>query len=213
MKKFLALILMMMSMVTYQSAYAQGGLGSLLNKAVGAVSEVAGNSAAGNVVSDLLAKYTGSVTTTKANLVGTWNYTDPKVQFESDNLLADAGGSTMAQKVESKLALAYKAVGISAGKLTFTFTNDDKVTYVMGGKEFSGTYTFDEANKTVTLTIPKLNKGVSAFVTISGNQMCLCFDSSKVMSLFTSVASRFSENIANIAGNYNGMKTGFLFTK
>lgn len=212
MKKIFALIVISMSMIMGQSANAQG-LGSLINKAVGAVSDATGNSAAGNAVSDLLAKFTGSVTTTKDNLVGTWNYSDPKVQFESDNLLADAGGSAMAQKVESKLALAYKAVGISAGKLKFTFTKDDKVTYVMGGKEFSGTYIFDEKNKTLTLNIPKLNKGITAYVTVSGNQMCLCFDSSKVMSLFTSVASRFSENIANIAGNYNGMKTGFLFTK
>lgn len=212
MKKFLALIIISMGMVMGQNAYAQG-LESLLNKAVSAVSSATGNSTAGNVVSDLLAKYTGSVTTTKANLVGTWNYTDPKVQFESDNLLSDAGGSAMAQKVESKLALAYKAVGISEGKLKFTFTDDNKVTYTIGGKEFSGTYTFDEQNKTVSLNIPKVNKGITAYVTVSGNQMCLCFDSSKVMSLFTSVASRFSENIANIAGNYNGMKTGFLFTK
>lgn len=185
----------------------------MLNKAVGAVSNATGNSTAGNIVSDLLAKYTGSITTTQANLVGTWSYTDPKVQFESENLLADAGGSTMAQKVENKLSLAYKAVGISAGKLKFTFTEDNKVTYNLGGKEFSGTYTFDADNKTVTLSIPKIKTGVTAYVTISGNQMCLCFDSSKVLSLFTSVAGRFSDNIASIAGNYNGMKTGFLFAK
>lgn len=212
MKKFFALGVIMLSMIMAGNANAQG-LGSLLNKAVGAVSDATGNSEAGGVISDLLAKYTGSVTTTKENIIGTWSYTDPKVQFESENLLANAGGSTMAQKVESKLALAFKAVGISEGKLKFTFTQDDKVTYVLGGKEYTGTYTFDAENKTVSFTIPKLNKKVTAFVTISGNQMSLCFDSSKVMDLFVNVASRFSDNISNIAGNYNGMKTGFLFTK
>lgn len=213
MKKFFAFSFIMLSMIIGQSAYAQGGLSSLLNKAVGATSNLTGDSEAGNVISDLISKYTGSLTTTQENLIGTWSYSSPKVQFESENLLASAGGSTMASKIESKLALAFKAVGISEGKLKFTFTEDGKVTYNLGSKQFSGTYTFDAENKTVTFTIPKVNKGVTAYVTISGNNMSLCFDSSKVMSLFVNVAGKLSENIGNIAGNYQGMKTGFLFTK
>lgn len=213
MKKLFALGIVMLSMVMGQSAYAQGGLGSLLNKAVGTASEAVGDNAAGNVVSDILAKYVGSVTTTKENLIGTWSYSAPKVQFESENLLAEAGGSPMASKVENKLALAYKAIGISEGKLKFTFTEDNKVTYSMGGKDYSGTYTFDAENKTVSFTIPKLNKGVTAYVTIMGNNMSLCFDSTNALTLFTNVAGRFNDNIAKIADNYKGMKTGFLFSK
>lgn len=212
MKKILVLAIIAISISMGQSASAQG-LSNLLNKAAGALSDAAGDNQMGNMLSDVISKYTGSMTTTKENLIGTWSYTAPKVQFESDNLLATAGGSTMAQKVESKLAFAYKAVGISEGKLKFTFEADGKVSYALGSKQFSGTYTFDEKNKTISFVIPNVKQNITAYVTISGGEMSLCFDTSKALALFTSVASKFSDNIAKVAGNYEGMKTGFKFKK
>lgn len=212
MKKFFALSIVMLGMIMGQSANAQG-LGSLLNKAVGAVTNATGDSQAGNVISDLISKYTGDLTTTEDALIGTWSYADPKVQFESENLLAEAGGSSIASKVENKLSIAFKTIGMGPGKLKFTFAKEGKVSYSFSGRQYEGTYTFDSKNKTVSLEIPKIKKSLTAYVTISGNKMSLCFDSSKAMTLFTNLASNFSDKVASIAGNYNGMKTGFQFTK
>ena len=174
-------------------------------------------STAKSLISNLISSVTGSVTTTQANLIGTWTYSEPCVQFESDNLLQAAGGSAAATKVETKLATMYKMVGITAGKVTFTFANDGTVEYTLNGKKMSGTYTFDSSAKTVTINpSAKSTKGVKAYVTISGNQMSLCFDSTKVLELFSTYGSALGSSastIATLAGSYKGMKTGFKFKK
>lgn len=185
-------------------------LGSVLGSVLG---DVANSSEAGSVLGNILSSVTGNSTTTQANLVGTWSYTEPAVQFTSENLLTQAGGSVAAAKVEKKLVTYYKMVGITAGRVTFTFDNANNVTYTLGSRTFSGTYVFDSSAKTVTITSATTGLNVKAYVTVSGNQMSLCFDSSKVLSLFTSVSSSFNRTMSGVASQFNGMKTGFKFTR
>lgn len=171
----------------------------------------------GSVLGNILASVTGSITTTQANLIGTWTYSEPCVQFESDNLLKKAGGAAAAVKIENQLVSIYGMVGITPGKLVFTFTNDGKVSYQIGNRAFNGTYTFDSKNKMVNITTAS-GMNVNAYVTISGRNMSLCFDSSKVLSLFSAAGSlsNVSSTLGTIAGlaqNFNGMKTGFKFTR
>lgn len=171
----------------------------------------------GDILGNILASVTGSITTTQANLIGTWTYTEPCVQFESDNLLKKAGGAAAATKVENQLVSIYNMVGITPGRLVFTFTNDGNVSYQIGSRTFTGTYTFDSKNKIVNIkTASGMN--VNAYVTISGRNMSLCFDSSKVLSLFSAAGglanvSSTLGTIAGIAQNFNGMKTGFKFSR
>ena len=54
----------------------------------------------GNLIGNLISSVTGDLTTTQANLIGEWSYTDPSVQFESENMLTQAGGSAIATKFE-----------------------------------------------------------------------------------------------------------------
>lgn len=171
----------------------------------------------GGILGNILASVTGSITTTQANLVGTWTYTEPCVQFESDNLLKKAGGAAAANKVESQLTSVYSMVGITPGKLIFTFTNDGNVSYKIGSRTFNGTYTFDNKNKMVNITTAS-GMNVNAYVTISGRNMSLCFDSSKVLSLFSAAGglANISSTLGALAGlaqNFNGMKTGFKFSR
>lgn len=203
---------------TTQQSQAQNPLAALLgglaNNAVSQADQN-GNSLLGN----LLASITGNVTTTQANLIGTWTYTEPCVQFESENFLTQAGGSTAATNLEAKLATIYQKAGIQTGTMTFTFTNNGQVTYQIGKKQMSGTYVFDNATKTVTITGTNNQYSVKAYVTVSGNNMSLCFDTSKVLSLFTTFGNQYAStgstwgNIANLAQNFSGMKTGFKFRK
>ncbi len=171
----------------------------------------------GGIIGNILASVTGSITTTQANLIGTWTYTEPCVQFESDNLLKKAGGAAAATKVESQLVSIYSMVGITPGKLVFNFTNDGNVTYQIGSRTFNGTYTFDSKNKMVNIKTAS-GMTVNAYVTISGRNMSLCFDSSKVLSLFSAAGglaniSATLGTLAGIAQNFNGMKTGFKFQR
>jgi hypothetical protein len=56
---------------------------------------------------------------------------------------------------------------------------------------------------------------VGAYVTISGSDMTLTFDASKMLTLFQTVSSKMSalSTVSSIASLYNGMKVGFDFKK
>ena len=71
--------------------YAQKSWKSILS---GVANAVVGNSSA----------------TTTATLVGTWKYTGPDCKFESDNLLAKAGGEVASARVEEKVSEVFQDV-------------------------------------------------------------------------------------------------------
>jgi len=203
---------------TTQSTAQQDALGSLLNGVVSSTSDQTGS--LGGVLGNIISSVTGSLTTTQANLIGTWTYSAPAVQFESENLLTQAGGATAATSVEQKLESYYQKVGIKPGKMVFTFTQNNQMTCQIGSRTIAGTYTFDSTNKMVTLTSSTTGLSLNAYVTISGNNMSLCFDSSKLLSLVSTVSSAAGNNSQSLLGNlgtlaqsFSGMKTGFKFTK
>jgi len=187
-------------------------LGSVLNDVVSSSTSSTSKNEASNILGNIISSVTGSATTTQANLVGSWSYNEPAVQFESKNLLTQAGGSAAATKVESKLNSLYKMVGIRSGRVNFTFDKDGKMTYTLGSRSYSGTYTFDKAAKTLTMVTPT-GQNIKAYVTISGNNMSLCFDSTKALNLFTSISKSYNSTISALAGSYDGMKTGFKFSR
>lgn len=192
----------------------QDVLGTILNNVVSNTNSATGQSNVGSLLGNIISSVTGNATTTQANLIGNWNYSEPAVQFESDDLLSKAGGSAIAAKCESKLAQYYKLAGIKAGTLKFSFAEDGSCTYGVGKKTLQGTYVFDNATKTVTITT---QTGVSAkaYVTISGSNMSLCFDGSKLLTLFNAISSKFQtlNTVSALASNYKGMKVGFKFSK
>lgn len=170
----------------------------------------------GGILGNVLGSVLGNVTTTKANLIGTWTYTEPSVQFESENLLKKAGGAAAANKVEAQLASVYKKVGITPGKLIFTFSDNGQVTYKVGNRSMNGTYVFDSNNKQVKITTSS-GITVNAYVTISINSLSRCFDSTKLLPLINTVGSISGSSIlgsiGQVADSFSGMKTGFKFTK
>ena len=168
----------------------------------------------GNLIGNLISSVTGDITTTQANLIGEWSYTDPSVQFESENMLTQAGGSAIATKCETKLAQYYKVVGIKPGAVVFTFAEDGTCTYAVGSTKRQGTYVFNNEDKTVSITTAT-GQTVKTYVTISGNKMALCFDGTKLLTLFNSISSKFQalSTVSALASNYNGMKVGFKFER
>lgn len=168
----------------------------------------------GNLIGNLISSVTGDLTTTQANLIGEWSYTDPSVQFESENMLTQAGGSAIATKCETKLAQYYKVVGIKPGAVVFTFAEDGTCTYAVGSRKSQGTYVFNKEDKTVSITT-STGQTVKTYVTISGNKMALCFDGTKLLTLFNSISSKFQalSTVSALASNYNGMKVGFKFER
>lgn len=167
-----------------------------------------------NILSNIISTFASGLLTNQATITGTWNYEQPCVQFESENLLAKAGGTVAAASVQNKLATLYQMVGIKKGACTFTFNNDNTCTYTIAGRTSHGTYTFDATNKTITITTA-LGLKVTAYVSVSIGKMGLTFDATKLLSLVTAVSGNVSSlgGLSSIIGNYNGMKVGFEFSK
>lgn len=166
----------------------------------------------GNVVKNVVEDQT----TTSTSIVGTWTYVGPDCQFESDNLLAKAGGEVAAKKVEDQLLSIYDKVGMEG--FQYTFGEDGSYSCTIKGKTTSGTYTFDSDAKTITMK-SKFGIKLTAYVTVTGSNMSLVFKADKLMSVLKAVTGAASgvnttaSAINSIATSYDGIRLGFELKK
>lgn len=104
MKKFILPIMLISGMATFNacgttSGSANASNGSLLGDAIAGAVAQNGNNTTGETLGNLLGQLlNNSSTLTQDDLVGTWKYQSPDCVFESENLLAKAGGEVAAQK-------------------------------------------------------------------------------------------------------------------
>lgn len=166
--------------------------------------------ALGNIISAVI----GGAMTNQNAIVGTWTYTKPCVQFESENLLAKAGGAIAASRVENQLSTYYEKLGIKPGTCTFIFGQNGECKYQIGNAQRTGTYTFDSATKAITIKT-QMGQSVKAYITVTGANMGLTFDASKLLTLVNaaSAASSSLSQISSISKQFSGMKLGFQFSR
>lgn len=205
------------------SGVLQGASQAAANKASEAASKA--KTAAGNTLSainsnSLISGIIGMLTNgavSETSLEGTWVYTEPTVQFESENLLAKAGGAIAANSIVQKLAPYYEKVGIKNGSMSATFNGDKTCNVTFGSYNINGTYAYDAATHTITVTNQFGMKLITAFATLSNNQLALTFDSSKLLTLATTMGAASGNSnlntISQLAGSFSGMKSGFLFNR
>lgn len=181
-------------------------------------------SAAGNadaqdwksVLGGIVKSAVGDKATTVTSIIGTWKYVGPECQFESDNMLAKAGGEVAAKQVEEKIQKVYDKIGMDGCQ--YTFNEDGTYSCTIKGKASSGTYTFDEDAKTITMK-GKLGIKTVAYVTVLNDTMSLVFKADKLMSVLktiTNAASGVNSTAAtlnSIAGSYDGLRLGFELKK
>lgn len=168
----------------------------------------------GGLLSNIISTFAGGILTNQSTIVGTWTYQRPCVQFESENLLAKAGGSVAATKVESQLETYYQKVGIKPGTFTFTFDKDNTCKWAIGSRTSQGTYTFDSSAKTITIKT-QTGMNIKAYVSVTGSSMGLTFDASKLLTLVSAASTVSSQlsTISTLASSFSGMKLGFELTK
>lgn len=168
--------------------------------------------------SSTLSKVVSAVTGTSAtvNLEGTWVYTGSAVEFESDNLLKQAGGSVAASALTKKMDTQLSKIGIKSGQVTFTFNSDNTFTSTVGSRTLSGTYSYDSSSSKLTLTYAGM-ASYTASLNYTSSQIELLFDSSKVLSIASTLASKSSNStlstLSSLAGSYDGMKSGLKLKK
>lgn len=172
----------------------------------------------GNVLSSVLNLLLGqSNQITQQDLIGTWTYEGPECRFETENLLKKAGGEIAAAKIESKLAESFAKIGIKEGVSQYTFTEDGSFQMAMGSRTMSGTYTFDESTRVLTLKGTFGLTSMKATVCRSGSSISLLFDADKLLSV-ASVAGSLTnstalQGLSSLIGSYDGMKVGFKLKK
>ena len=196
-------------------------LGSIASSVLTGQDPSAGTTGAvanGSAISSIIGILTSGLSTSNnANSIyGTWIYAEPAIQFESENALAQIGSGVVNNIVQNKLAPYYKKIGITPGKFSLTFNQDNTCVYTMNGKQYSGTYTYDAKSKTANIqgTILSLP---TCYVTVSSSELALTYDSSKMLSIAQAVAAKSGNAtlgaISDLSSTYKGMKTGFLFKK
>lgn len=176
----------------------------------------ASSSILGNLLGSIL-----SNTLTEQSFIGTWTYQAPQVRFESENLLAQAGGAVVAGSIEQKLDTYLAKVGITKGVTSFTFKEDKTFLIVTNGKTVaSGTYTYDRSSKILNLTGTLGLMSQNCIVGMDGTNLCLLYDADKLLTVMNTVGSmlgRSNSTLGNISGilgqNYTGMKVGFSLSK
>mgnify|MGYP000444073104 FL=1 len=169
-----------------------------------------------SILSGVAKAVVGNKATTASSIIGTWTYSGPECQFESENLLAKAGGEMAAKEVEEKMIAVYNKVGMN--NIRYTFNEDGTYSYQMKKRTVTGRYVFDDAAKTITMT-GKLGLKTVAYVTVTGNDMSMVFKADKLMSILktiTGAASKVNSTAATInsvAEAYDGLMLGFELKK
>lgn len=154
--------------------------------------------------------------TTGNSVVGTWVFVAPSCSFESDNLLAKAGGEAASAKIEQKLEPVYNKIGLDSCMLVFNA--DSTYTLQLKRTTSNGTYSFDSETKTLTLKT-KLGVAVKTHVEVLGTTMSLQFNADKLMSALqalTNLVSKINSTasaVNSLAGNYDGLMLGFELEK
>ena len=169
-----------------------------------------------SILSGVAKAVVGNKATTASSIIGTWTYSGPECQFESENLLAKAGGEMAAKEVEEKMIAVYNKVGMN--NIRYTFNEDGTYSYQMKKRTVTWSYVFDDAAKTITMT-GKLGLKTVAYVTVTGNDMSMVFKADKLMSILktiTGAASKVNSTAATInsvAEAYDGLMLGFELKK
>lgn len=181
------------------SASAQlnlGNLGDMINTAGKAIQNV-----------------TATTKFTAQDLVGTWKYSSPGVNFDGDNALSNIGGAAASGVIENKLAPYYKTAGID--KLTLTVNKDLTFKMGMGSKQLSGTIAKEKGGNLVFkfAAFNKINIGtIECIATKSGNMLNLTFNASKMLKLAQTVSSISSnstfQTVNSLLKNYDGLFIG-----
>lgn len=172
-----------------------------------------------NVVSGVAKAVTGDETSA-TSIVGTWKYTGPDCKFESDNLLAKAGGEIASKKVESSMTKVCNKIGLKNTTCSFTFNEDGTYTQTINKRTINGTYTFNSSDKSLSLTTT-MGFSATAQVSVSGSTMSMLFKADKMLSLLKTTAGVISQKSTNsaistltsLSDQYSGLRLGFELAK
>lgn len=151
------------------------------------------------------------------DITGRWMYQGSACNFESTNILKQAGGAVAASQVEKQFDEYLTKLGIREGTGEFTFNTDKTYSAILGKTKLNGNYTLDESSNTITLTYLKGVGKINASVAKSDNHLKLLFDADNLLKLLKVVSSATNNStlkaITAITDTYDGVQLGFDLQK
>ena len=197
-------MLMMVSSVNAQvdlKSIAEGVLSSA-NSSQSTSASSGSNS--GGLIQSLTAIFSSNKQANENNIIGTWAYSEPAIVLNSGNLLTNTAYKIAANKAESKLQSYLTKYGITPGTFSMTFNADGTCTETLKGKTMKGTWKIQDQK--LLLTIGKV-KTVKITTQISGGEMMLVTDATKLLTMFQSFGANSSNsNIKTVAALLKGAK-------
>ena len=150
------------------------------------------------------------------NMQGTWIFTGSAIEFETDDLLKKAGGAVATETIEKKLDEQLSKIGISEGKLSFTFNADSTFYASVKGKKLNGTYSYNSSTQMTNLKFIKLIN-INTKINCTSSTMDLLFKADMLLKLITNLTSDSKSStfnaIGSLAKGYDGMMIGFSLKK
>lgn len=178
----------------------QSGLGSILSSATN-------GETIGNVIKSVL----GLTKVTQKDIIGTWSYYQPGCAFTSEQLLAKAGGEVVASDIKTKLKPYYEKAGVSTANTKIAFGEDGRFNATIAGRNFSGTYTFDEAQAKISMK--GLLFTVNCYAKKNAGSMGYLFEVSKLITVLQTLSALTGNSdlqaIGELSKKYDGVRVGF----
>ena len=161
----------------------------------------------GNVITSVL----GLTKVTQRDILGTWKYYQPGCAFTSEQLLNKAGGEVVAAEIKTKVKPYYDKAGVSSSNTQITFSEDGKFSAIVAGRQFSGTYTYDEASAKISMKT--LLFTVNCYAKKNAGSMGFLFEASKLLNVLQMLSALSGSSdlsaIGDLAKQYDGVRIGF----
>lgn len=180
------------------------------------IRDIFGGAGAGDILSGIqstIENATAEKSFTIDELKGTWKYSSPGVQFDSQNSLEKLGGAAAGATIENKLAPYYRKAGITS--MVLTVDNAHNFTIKIKNITLKGTIAKGTNNKLIFnfQAFGKMNLGkVNCMATKSGNMLNLCFDVRRMVEILNKVSSVVKNSsyasLVNLLSKYDGIYVG-----
>lgn len=217
-KHFLKALALGLMLMCGSAANAQLNLGNVLGSVLGGSSSSSSSSSsstASDIISGLTSIFSSSKQAKSNSIVGTWTYEEPAVLLSSDNVLTNLAAKAASSKLESTLQKQLEKYGIKKGALTMTFNEDGTFTSKLGSKQASSG-TWKVVDSKLQLTFLKL-KTISITTQLSGSELMLVTDASKLLTLVKGLSSSSSNStlstVSSLMKKVSGAQAGITLVK
>lgn len=149
-------------------------------------------------------------------LLGTWSYQAPAMEYTGDDMLASLATSTL----KGQLPAYYQQAGLQPGKATVAFTRRGVFKAALADRKVEGVYRYDE--DTGELTVECLFAGNPVSFTgrakCAGGVLTLLFEANAALASLRASSPQYAQNqklqqIAAILAHYPGVMLGAELTR